>query len=153
VNGEWIRMLDKDDFIERAREFVDPAYEHALRALGALAQERVKVLSALPEYFDWVDGPADDSRSWDKAMKPPVAAQALDEVIARYDDAPWERDALHAGFLASAERLELSPRKLDGPIRVALTGRLVGLPLFDVAVYLGRDETLARLRTGRARLG
>jgi glutamyl-tRNA synthetase len=153
VNGEWIRMIDRDDFIERAGEFVDGDRERdALHALGQLAQERVKVLGELPEYFDWVAGPAEDQRSYDKAMKPPLAADTLDGIIAAYDDAPWERDELHARFLAVAERLGVSPKKVDAPMRVAITGRTVGLPLFDVAVYLGRDETMARLRAGRARL-
>jgi len=154
VNGEWIRRLDEDDFIQRALEFIEGDRQRdALRALGPLAQERVKVLGDLPEYFDWLDEPADDQRSWDKAMKLPVAGAALDGVIVDYDDAPWARDELHARFMALAERLETSPSKLQGPIRVAVTGRLVGLPLFDLLEYLGRDETLARLRAGRARLG
>jgi glutamyl-tRNA synthetase len=110
------------------------------------------VLDELPEYFDWVHAPADDQRSWDKAMKPPLAAEALDAIVAVYEDAPWERDELHARFIALAERLDVSPRKVDAPLRVAVTGRTVGLPLFDVFTYLGRDETLARLRAGRARL-
>jgi len=150
VNGEWIRMLTVDDFTARAREFVDSP---ALDALAPLAQERVKVLDELPAYFDWVDGPADDERSWDKAMKPPLAADALDGIVAAYADADWTTETLHAAFLALAERLEVSPRKIDAPLRVAVTGRTVGLPLFDVLVYLGREETMARLHAARARLG
>jgi glutamyl-tRNA synthetase len=150
VNAEWIRRLSPDDFVERARSFVP--HSDALVALAPLAQERVKVLDELPAYFDWVDGPADDEKSWDKAMKPPLAAQALDGIIDSYADAPWEVDELHARFMALAERLEVSPRKVDAPLRVAVTGRTVGLPLFDVLVHLGRDETLARLRAARARL-
>jgi glutamyl-tRNA synthetase len=142
-------MLPVDVFVTRAREFVDTP---ALEALAPLAQERVKVLDELPAYFDWVDGPADDERSWDKAMKLPLAADALDGIIAAYTSAAWTTDALHAEFIALAERLEVSPRKVDAPVRVAVTGRTVGLPLFDVLVYLGREETLARLRAARARL-
>ncbi|MEY2458502.1 MAG: glutamyl-tRNA synthetase [Acidimicrobiaceae bacterium] len=149
VNSEWMRRIPLDEFITRAREFVDSP---ALDALAPLAQERVKVLDELPEYFDWVHAPADDQRSWDKAMKSPLAADALDAIVAAYEDAPWERDELHARFIALAERLGVSPRKIDAPLRVAVTGRTVGLPLFDVFEYLGRDETLARLRAGRARL-
>jgi glutamyl-tRNA synthetase len=153
VNSEWIRRLDTADFVERANAFVTGDAERAaLKALAPLAQERVKVLDELPEYFDWVNGPADDQKSWDKAMKPPLAAQALDAIIESYTDAPWERDELHARFIALAERLEVSPRKIDAPLRAAVTGHTVGLPLFDVFEYLGRDETLARLRAGRARL-
>jgi glutamyl-tRNA synthetase len=154
VNGEWIRRLDPEDFVERALEFVDGERERAaLRALGWLAQQRVRVLSELPEYFDWVDGPADDPQSWAKAMRVPVASEALDGIIASYEDAPWARDELHARFNSMAEQLDTSRSKLDGPIRVPVTGRSRGLPLFDLFEYLGRDETLARLRAGRARLG
>jgi glutamyl-tRNA synthetase len=153
VNGEWIRRIDEADFVERARGFVTGDDERAaLSALAPLAQERVKVLDELPGYFDWVHGPADDPKAWDKAMKPPLAAEALGAIIASYEDAPWDRDELHARFIALAERLDVSPRKIDAPLRVAVTGRTVGLPLFDVFEYLGRDETLARLRAGLARL-
>ncbi|MEY2449016.1 MAG: glutamyl-tRNA synthetase, partial [Acidimicrobiaceae bacterium] len=153
VNSEWIRRIDTADFIDRANEFVTGEDERAaLVALAPLAQERVKVLDELPEYFDWVAGPADDPKSWDKAMKSPLAAEALDAILEVYSDAPWERDQLHARFMALAERLEVSPRKIDAPLRASVTGRTVGLPLFDVFEYLGRDETLERLRAGRARL-
>jgi glutamyl-tRNA synthetase len=154
INGEWIRRLDTNDFVGRGMEFVAGDGERAaLSALGSLAQQRVKVLSQLPEYFDWAAGPADDPRSWEKAMKTPVAREALDGIISDYEDAPWERDELHERFNSLASRLEVSPRKLDGPIRVPVTGRTIGLPLFELFEYLGRDETLARLRAGRARLG
>ncbi|MEY2435173.1 MAG: glutamyl-tRNA synthetase [Acidimicrobiaceae bacterium] len=154
VNAEWIRRLDPADFVERAEAFLtDEAEREALRALGSLAQERVKVLSELPEYFDWVHGPADDERSWEKAMKVPAAADLLDGAVAGYEDAPWDRDELHARFMDLAARLETSASKAQGPIRVAVTGRISGLPLFELLVHLGREETLARLRAGRARLG
>ena len=153
VNSEWIRRLDIADFVERAREFVLGDDERAaLTALASLAQERVKVLDELPEYFDWVHGAVEDQKSWDKAMKLPAAGEVLDAIIDAYTDAPWERDDLHARFMALAERLDISASKVQGPIRVAVTGRIVGLPLFELLAYLGRDETLARLRAGRARL-
>jgi glutamyl-tRNA synthetase len=153
VNGEWIRRIDTADFVERATDFVVGEDERAaLVALAHLAQERVKVLDELPEYFDWVHGPAEDSKSWDKAMKLPAAGEVLDAIIEAYTDAPWERDELHARFIALAERLGINASKVQGPIRVAVTGRIVGLPLFDLLAYLGRDESLRRLRRGRERL-
>ena len=153
VNGEWIRRLDVADFVDRASVFVLGDDERsALTALAPLAQERVKVLDELPAYFDWVHVPAEDPRSWEKAMKLPNAGEVLDAIIDAYADAEWNRDELHARFIALAERLGVSASKVQGPIRVAVTGRMVGLPLFELLEYLGRDETLARLRSGRARL-
>jgi glutamyl-tRNA synthetase len=110
-------------------------------------------LSELPEWFDWVDGPADDPKSWEKAMKSPVAREALHGIISDYEYAPWVRDELHQRFNSLASRLDVSRSKLDAPIRVPVTGRTIGLPLFELFEYLGRDETVARLRAGRARLG
>jgi glutamyl-tRNA synthetase len=154
VNAEWIRRLEPADFVERANAFVeDDAERDALRVLAPLAQERLKVLGEAPAYFDWVDGPADDPQSWDKAMKLAKAPEILDAAIAAYDDAPWERDDLYERFLTLAATLEVNKSKAQGPIRVAVTGRIVGLPLFELLAHLGRDETLARLRAGRARLG
>jgi glutamyl-tRNA synthetase len=36
--------------------------------------------------------------------------------------------------------------KAQAPVRVAVTGRTVGPPLFESLELLGRDETLRRLR-------
>lgn len=153
VNSEWIRRIEVSDFVQRAHDFVTGEEERkALAALAPLAQERVKLLEELPEYFDWLHRPADDGTSWSKAMKLSVAAVALDEITAAYEDAPWEREELHARFMALAERLEISAARLQGPVRVAVTGRIVGLPLFDLLEYLGREKTLERLRVTRAQL-
>jgi hypothetical protein len=34
-----------------------------------------------------------------------------------------------------------------------VTGRIAGLPLFEILEHLGRDRTVARLRDARERLG
>ena len=86
-------------------------------------------------------------------MKLDVAPQVLDAIIERYADADWDEASLHEGFMALGPTFEKNPSKLQGPIRVAVTGRIVGLPMFGIFVYLGRDETMARLRKARASLG
>ena len=152
VNGEYVRMLPVDEFVSRALPFVPSAAHDAFRALAAVAQERTKVLGELPAYFDWLDGPADDPKSWEKVLNFGLAAQTLERAQVIYAEAPWSRDELHARFIALAEELATNPAKLQGPIRVAVTGRIVGLPLFELLEYLGRDETLLRLAAARARL-
>jgi glutamyl-tRNA synthetase len=54
--------------------------------------------------------------------------------------------------MALAETLGASRKKFQAPVRVAVTGRSVGPPLFESMAILGRDECLRRLGTARARL-
>ena len=42
--------------------------------------------------------------------------------------------------------------KAQAPVRVAVTGRSVGLPLFESLEVLGRERTVARLRAARERI-
>ena len=87
-------------------------------------------------------------------MKLPLAATRSTASSPTTKTRPGYATSYMLGSTSLAERLEVSRRKVDGPIRVRGDGTdRSGLPLFDVAEYLGRDETLARLRAGRARLG
>jgi glutamyl/glutaminyl-tRNA synthetase len=51
---------------------------------------------------------------------------------------------------AAGQGLKLG--KAQAPVRVAVTCRTVGLPLFESLVVLGRERTLARLRAALDRL-
>jgi glutamyl-tRNA synthetase len=65
---------------------------------------------------------------------------------------PWTAGAIKAALeTALVDGLGLKPRAaFGGALRVAITGRRVGPPLFESIELLGRDRTLGRL--ARARL-
>ena len=42
--------------------------------------------------------------------------------------------------------------KAQAPIRVAVTGRTVGLPLFEALELLGREETVRRVTSAQAKV-
>ncbi|MCC9307011.1 glutamate--tRNA ligase [Kitasatospora sp. RB6PN24] len=161
-NGEYIRALDGERFIDacapwlsaptvpwRAEAF-DP---EVFRKLAPLAQTRLTVLSEVVSYVDFVflDEPVRDQASWDKAMKP-GAADVIRSVRERLVDVPWQADALKAALEEAAAEHGLKLGKAQAPIRVAVTGRTVGLPLFESLEVLGRDRTLARLDAALAAL-
>ena len=54
--------------------------------------------------------------------------------------------AFREGALYVAEKHGIGAGKLIHPLRLALTGRSVSPPVFDVAAVLGKDRTLRRLR-------
>jgi glutamyl-tRNA synthetase len=102
--------------------------------------------------FLFVENVVIDEASWEKAVvKLPVAAALLDDAIAEYATCEWEADALHQATLAIGERHGVKLNKAQAPIRVAVTGRTVGPPLFESLRVLGRERTLARLKAARAR--
>ncbi len=104
--------------------------------------------------FAPADGPIDyDEASWDKAFGPEWAAPLLDDVIAAFADVTWEADALKTAVEQAMTGYGLKLGKAQAPVRVAVTGRSVGPPLFESLEVLGRDETLRRLQLAQRRVG
>jgi len=101
--------------------------------------------------FAFLPEPVHDEASWAKAMKEP-AADVLAAVAAAYADVPWEVEALRERLEAVGVSFGLSLGKAQAPVRVAVTGRTVGLPLFESLVVLGRTETLRRIESARERV-
>ena len=164
VNGEHLRALSVDQLDELAQPWLDdapfaaayradPANRDVFRRLLPEVQTRVETLAEVPGYVDFLflADPELDERSWTKAMVPDAAGW-LDAVLAAVPTWTWEAESLHQAFMGLAESLGANRRKFQAPVRVALTGRSVGPPLFESMELLGRDEVLRRLRDARARL-
>lgn len=162
INGEYIRNLPVHEFIARSQRWLQPPYAtwpperfrpEVFEAMAPLVQERVKRLDEVPGMVDFLflpEAPIEDA-SWAKAMKGP-AADVLDDVIDAYTTAEWRAEELKAVVDGVGERHGLSRSKSQAPVRVAVTGRTVGPPLYESIELLGREETLARLRHARERL-
>jgi glutamyl-tRNA synthetase len=81
-----------------------------------------------------------------KHVKDDELAQRLRElhdVLA--DVEPFDVAAAEAALRKLAEQRGIGAGKLIHPLRLALTGRAVSPPVFDVAAVLGRDRTLRRI--------
>ena len=163
-NAEYIRALAVEEFVTRAAPFLaagpwapadfDP---DAFRVLAPLVQERVKTLAEVVEMVDFLflAEPPFDQKAWDKrVVRGPRSAEVLSAAAAGYADAEWAAAVLHEVTDAVAGRLEIdNVRKVHWIIRVAVTGRDVGPPLFESIEVLGRERTTQRLRSAIARLG
>jgi glutamyl-tRNA synthetase len=165
-NGEYIRALSESEFIAVcqpwltgtgtiaappwAKEDFDPA---AFAAVAPLAQTRVGTLSEIVANVDFLflREPAVDEAAWAKAMKE-GAADLLRATVAAYRNTPWNAEALKAALEAVGAERNLKLGKAQAPVRVAVTGRTVGLPLFESLEVLGRERTLARLEAATASL-
>ncbi|MCW3814148.1 glutamate--tRNA ligase [Micromonospora sp. DR5-3] len=166
-NGEYIRALAVEDFITECQPWLtgtgtiapppwqpeefDPA---AFAAVAPLAQTRIAVLSEIVPNVDFLflADPLIDEAAWAKAMKE-GAADLLDAAIAAFEALEsWHAESLKSTLEAVGAERGLKLGKAQAPVRVAVTGRTVGLPLFESIEVLGRERTLTRLRAARVRL-
>jgi len=169
INGEYIKALSPSDFADLVEPYMTAddgawpaeAYRRdVVVALAAEVQQRISTLSEAAAWLDWLFVPSIDSydeKSWNKAMvKGKAAARVLDEVIAALEADPFDDPAtVEAAVMGVGARLseELEVRVMSqAPVRVAVTGRGAGIPLWQAFVLLGRDATLDRLRSARALL-
>jgi glutamyl-tRNA synthetase len=153
-NGDAIRALPLDEFVNRSLPFLpQPVDADVFRRLAPLVQERVAVLSEVWPMVDFVflEEPPVDEASWAKGMKD-GAADVLDGAIVAFASCEWSAPVLKDTLQAVGESLGLNLKKTQAPVRVAVTGRTVGPPLFESLEVLGRDRALARLGDARSRL-
>lgn len=167
-NGDHIRNLSAADFVSRTLPFVrtallpvgaDPASfdPAAFEAMAPLVQERVKRLDEAPDFVDFLyHDPAMDPDAWAKTMEKDadLARRMLDAAIDLLGAlAVWEPVAINDAVIGFADANEISRKKAQGPIRVAITGRAVGPPLWEAMAVLGREVSLDRLGLARASVG
>lgn len=173
INGEYLRALDAREFLARSAPWVRPwssnwrpsdrepawrenQFDPALYAkVAPLVQERVTTFGEIPamvEFF-FLDEPRVDEASFAKVIAGDPAGQSmLHETVRRFELLKeWDAPALHASTLEAGEGLGLTLRKAQAPVRCAVTGSLVGPPLFESLEYLGRKKTVQRLRAALAR--
>lgn len=163
-NGEYIRALSVEDFVAACQPWVtgdaapwapDDFDEKAFAVLAPLAQTRVAVLSEVVANVDFafLREPAIDQAAWDRTMTGDAPA-LLAAVVEGFTGVPaWEAESLKAIVEAAGAALGLKLGKAQAPVRVAVTGRTVGLPLFESLAVLGRERTLARILSALSRLG
>ncbi|NEA60333.1 glutamate--tRNA ligase [Streptomyces sp. SID13666] len=163
INAEHLRMLDVKAFMAACAPWLKAPFapwapeafdQAAFEAIAPYAQTRLQVLSDITANVDFLflGQPAEDEASWQKAMKEGSDA-LLRTARAKLADADWsDPESLKGAVLAAGEEHGLKLGKAQAPVRVAVTGRTVGLPLFESLEVLGRERTLARVDAALAKL-
>ncbi len=161
-NGDYIRSLPLNDFIAQCQPFLADApwppsrfNSDVFAALAPLVQTRVVTLSEVAPMIDFIflNDPVIDEAAWSKTMSAEFATDVLRDYADVLRSCEWNHDALKAGLETWTESRQLKLGKTQAPIRVALTGRTVGPPLFESIEILGRDESIRRLTAAVERIG
>ena len=85
-----------------------------------------------------------------KAMGADLVPEILEEAIRRLQDCDWDAETLSSEIREVGDALNT---KSQVPVRIAVTGRRTGLPLFEPMAYLSRELVLERLQRARSNLG
>ncbi len=153
INGEYIRALSPEEFGKSIAPWLEEedwagnVDDEVLRQVAPLVQERTRVLAEAPkqlDFFFW-DNQEMDSDAWQKVMLKDSARSILEAARSVLAHVEWNVEALHEAVRKIAESHELKLGKAQAPIRVAITGRTVGPPLFESMYFLGREVVVERL--------
>ncbi|HVF20572.1 MAG TPA: glutamate--tRNA ligase [Mycobacteriales bacterium] len=164
LNGHYIRELPPDDFVRRLVPVLqpeglvsDPPTEPELAMLigvAPLVQTRMALLSEAPdlvrflfvEDLEYDESAAAKSLTADAGTWLTASAAALDEL------GEWTAAAIEESLkVVLVDGLGLKPRQAFAPVRLAMSGSPISPPLYESLELLGRDRSIARLRSAAAR--
>lgn len=160
-NGDYIRAMSLEDFIEACAPYLAAGNWPAERfdqkvftAVAPLVQTRVATLNEVPAMVDFffLADPEINEEAWAKTMSSGFAKDVLSDYCAALSTCEWSHDPLKAALETWTESRGLKLGKTQAPIRVAITGRTVGPPLFESIEIMERDEVIRRINSALAKL-
>ena len=161
-NGEYIRKMLLSDFVDAANNILTsaaatwPAERYkpeVFAAMAPLVQTRVAVMAEVVDMVDFLfmaEPPIDDA-AFTKAFSADFAIPTLTQIATAFETIEWNAESIKQAVEAVGTEHEVKLGKLQGPLRIAITGRPVGPPLFEPIELLGRDESLRRIRAALSR--
>ncbi|HEV3071014.1 MAG TPA: glutamate--tRNA ligase [Solirubrobacteraceae bacterium] len=143
LNGVYIRNLAPAELARRLEEFTGrPGLAQAAR----ISQEKIQTLADFwPLAGFFFDGVAEDQSARAKWLDE-HGRKALAELrTALAESASFDEAGVQQTLDAVQERLQVKPRELYQPLRVALAGTAISPGIFESVALLGREETLRRI--------
>jgi glutamyl-tRNA synthetase len=158
-NKHYIAAMDSSRFVDLAIKVLErcswwtPSEERlaTLQAIAPLIQERISLMEEVVPMTEFLFR----APSFEPGEEPEFTEADCDVLDAVGETlrgiSMWAASEIEGSVRDLAALRETSLRKLQAPVRMALTGQRVGPPLFEAIVLLGKDETIVRLRTAVAR--
>ncbi len=143
MNGRYLRELDPPELKARIEALVGREVpEEAV----AISQEKMQTLADFwPLAGFLVERQETDERAWERVMRDgaPERLRAAREALAAVD--AFDEQGVEGALREVVERLDVKPKEVFQPVRVAISGTTVSPGIFESLAALGRDEALARI--------
>jgi glutamyl-tRNA synthetase len=153
MNGQYLAHMTADEIYPHLVPFLPdpPPPLDAIRYVIDLNKVRGRTLKEVATLLEPFLVPDESIEYEPEAVKKHVKGDDLADRMTALHNAlaevePFDITTTEAALRGVAETRGLSAGKLIHPMRLALTGRGASPPIFDVAVALGRDRTLRRLK-------
>jgi glutamyl-tRNA synthetase len=143
MNGRYLRELPTEELKARLEE--QTGREIPLEAV-AISQDKIQTLAEFWPLAKFLVEPQEfDQEAWEKVMRDgaPERLDAAREALEALDS--FEPEQVEAALRSVVERLDVKPKEVFQPVRVAISGTTVSPGIFESVAALGRDETLARI--------
>lgn len=141
MNGEYIRNMQESKLVIHIVDFLDKAYnEQVIEKTVPLIQTRIKKLS---DYMPLCEFFFQAPKKYEKEINKEWIEKVI-KTIESMDE--WTHDSMYSQLSKRAEELGVSKSKLFMDIRIAVTGKKIGPPLFESMEILGKEESIKRLR-------
>jgi glutamyl-tRNA synthetase len=166
MNGLYIRELPVPELAQQLARYLALEHEGSppphgqldpdrLAAAAAISQEKMQVLAEFwPLAGFCFERPAELQEKARERWLDAGGRDALGHTRAALAQVePFTQDAVERTLGAVQERLQVKPREIYQPLRVALTGGTISPGIFESVALLGRAETLARIDAALAATG
>lgn len=158
MNGEYIRKLSLDEFHELAMEQYKKVLhkDFDFKFISELVHTRCELLNDIPDLIDFLEELPEYSTDLyvHKKMKSTVetSLENLEKalpVLESIDEEHWTMDNIHDKVFELIKSLEVKNGQMLWPIRTALSGK-ASTPggAFEIAILIGREESLKRIHKG-----
>jgi glutamyl-tRNA synthetase len=155
LNGQYVRRLTADQFIDRVTQWA--FNRDYLARIVPLVQERTeRFIDLVPQagYLVGDRAPLAETDFTHERLSREDVLRILQFSLWRFEELrEWERDRLYRTCQQLSQSLGLRIRDFLFPLFLAVSGKPVALPLFDSMEILGSDMTRVRIRDALGALG
>jgi len=165
MNGEYIKAMDDERFFTMARPYIEEVIhapellaDEKLKKMAAMVKTRIEKLPDIQGHIDFFNAvPEYDAEMYThKKMKTDAASslQLLKDVLPILEQQEnWDNDSLFEALRAFAAEHEYKTGFVMWPLRTALSGKqMTPAGATEIMDVLGREESLARINAGIAKL-
>jgi glutamyl-tRNA synthetase len=157
-NREYLKKMSAEEVTERARVFGFPVVDlKQLVQFVALEKDRVTTLAELPEAIKFCFELPDYAKEllvWRKGTpeEAKMVLGGLIELLSAITDVDWTRENLEKMVGEFIAQKGLSNGAVLSPLRVALSGQQNSPGPYEIALALGKMESVARLTSALQKL-